>query len=138
MRNRCLPAAVRSQAPFPWSRDGGGLGNVSQSFMDPVWGQGQVCFPLFQPQLWFSASPAALLLFTGVVLGLEPIPNAARPCPRVSPENQLHLGIKWTPLRQVGLAAGWSLSQARERLMEPPEGCYEREGRTLYPHPQLQ
>lgn len=106
-----------------------GIGERVSQLYGSCLGQGQVCFALFQPQLWFSAGPDTLFLFTSVVLGLEPIPNAA-------PLSQgFHLRIKSTwgvnrlPVKPVGLAAGWTLSQARERLMEPPEGCYKREGR---------
>lgn len=59
-----------------------GLGEPVPELYGSCLGRGQVCFSLFKPQLWFSASPAVLLLFTYVVLGLEPIGNAAGPCPR--------------------------------------------------------
>lgn len=59
-----------------------GFGERVSEIYESCLGRGQVFFCLFKSQLWFSASPAVLLLFTYVVLGLEPIGNTAGLCPR--------------------------------------------------------
>lgn len=143
MGNRCLSTnftAVQSQEaarlPFPWapaSRDGGGLGNVSQSFMDPVWGGGKsIC--LFKHQ--FSSELALPSCSFSPMFFWDRSPLAAWQtlAPGASPENQVHLGSKSTPWKAGGVGSRmvpWP--GTGERLMEPPEGCYKRGGSRAYP-----
>lgn len=105
------------------------MGNVSQRFMDPVWGGGKsfsVCSsPSFGSVLALPSSSFSPMLFWD----WSPSATLQAFVPGVSPGNQVHLGRKSTP-REGGGVGSWMVPEpgSRERLMERPEGCYKREG----------
>lgn len=87
------------------------MGDVSQSFMGSVWGGGRSVCVCSSPSFG-----SALLLFTCLVLGLEPVGSTAGPC-----RKGFHLtiestwGVNQLPVKQLGLAAAWSLSQGEQQ-----------------------
>lgn len=95
------------------------------------WGFGE-----YVSELYGSCLGRALLLLFIYVFFWDRSPSAARQAlaPGASPENQVHLGSKSTPCEAGGVGSRMFPGPGtRQRLMEPPEGCYKRAGSRAQP-----